>query len=291
MKLTHDPENIHFSFSPKNRPVLEIESRQTLTVETLDASNGQIRPGNQTPINRSRLLPITGPIQIKGARPGHALAVKIQAIDFPEYGYAWIREGLGIHTVSVDGPYHAQRFRITDRVEIPGGALIPMRPMVGIVGVATETEISPRLPGRHGGNLDCPDVCPGNTLWLPVIIPGAGLSLGDVHAAMGDGEVSGTGVEIEATVTIGVDLHEDLSISGPIVTTPEKTVFLASEVTAEKAARVALGRAIRALTGRMALSEKDACITAGVSGNLRFCQMVNGDITVGYELPREVFQW
>jgi len=291
MKLTHDPENIHFSFSPKNRPVLEIGDRQSLTVETLDASNGQIRPGSKASIDRSRLLPVTGPIHVKGARPGHALAVQIQAIDFPEYGYAWIREGLGIHTTSVEGPYYAQRFRITDRVELPGGTLIPLRPMVGIVGVATETEISTRFPGRHGGNLDCPDVSPNNTLWLPVITPGAGLSLGDVHAAMGEGEVSGTGVEIEAAVTIVVNLHKDLSIEGPVVTTPKKTVFLASEATAEQAARVALERAIRILRERKGLSEKDACITASISGNLRFCQMVNGDITVGYELPREVFQW
>ena len=86
--------------------------------------------------------------------------MQIQAIDFPEYGYAWIREGLGIHTTSVEGPYYAQRFRITDRVELPGGTLIPLRPMVGIVGVATETEISTRFPGRHGGNTRLPRCLP-----------------------------------------------------------------------------------------------------------------------------------
>ena len=158
-------------------------------------------------------------------------------------------------------------------------------------GFPRNSRFPTRSPGDHGGNLDCPDVRPGNTLWLPVFVPGANVSIGDAHAAMGDGEVSGTGVETEASVNLTVTLHKGRPLDGPVVTTPEKTVFLSSGPTLEGAIRKALDRAIETLALRRHLCEKDAYIVASVSGNIRVCQVVNGDVTVGYEVPREVLPW
>ncbi len=291
MKLSSNNQSIHYEFSASLEPILVIESGQELTVETLDASNGQIRPGRVTPVDKETLLPATGPIAVAGAEPGDAIAVEIKSIKFAEEGYAWVRRGLGICDIEVEGLFAVAPIMVSDQVELPGGITIPLRPMVGIVGVATHDKISTRLPGIHGGNLDCVDIAPGNTLWLPVAVHGALLSLGDAHAAMGEGEVSGTGVEIDAEVTIKVTLSKNMLLEGPVVTTAEKSLFLASGATVELAAEIAFARAMKALDDRLELSKPDACMVASIAGNLKVCQLVNGIITVSYEVPRSVLNW
>ncbi|MGB7631764.1 MAG: acetamidase/formamidase family protein [Candidatus Deferrimicrobium sp.] len=291
MRLDRVEENIRYLFSPEQAQVATIESGETITVETRDASNGQIRPGGAGLVNRARLLPITGPIAVTGAEPGDAIAITIESIRFMPVGHAWIREGNGLRQVRLETPYHVQAIPVGERVLLPGGLSIPLRPMLGIVGVSPEQPVSTRSPGEHGGNLDCPDISPGNTLWLPVFVPGANVSIGDAHAAMGDGEVSGTGVETEASVDLTVTLHKRRLLDGPVVATLEKTVFLSSGPTLDGAIRKALDRAIEAIALNCHLHEKDAYIVASVSGNIRICQVVNGNVTVGYEVPREVLPW
>jgi amidase len=292
MRLSKIDDHTHYFFSASVAPVLTVRSGERVAVETRDASNGQIRPELNLPVDRTRLLPTTGPVAVEGARPGDAVSIHIERIDFVPAGYAWVRPGLGILSVPTDGPYYARRIEVTpDGVRLSDGLNIPLRPMVGIVGVGTPEEISTRFPGRHGGNLDCVDMGPGNTIWLPVLIPGAHVSLGDVHAAMGEGEVSGTGVEIEAEVTVTIGLHREVALDGPLVITPEKTVFIASAPDLLQAVRSALERAIQALVTRNRVSITDAYMTASIAGNARICQLVNGDVTALYELPKEVFTW
>ncbi len=291
MRLDRVEENICYLFSPEQSPVARIGSGETITVETRDASNGQIRPGGEGLVDRSRLLPVTGPIAVTGAEPGDSIAITIESIRFVPVGYAWIREGNGLRPVRLETPYHVQAIPVGERVMLPGGLSIPLRPMLGIVGVSPVQPVSTRVPGSHGGNLDCPQVGPGNTLWLPVFVPGANVSIGDAHAAMGDGETSGTGVETEASADLTVTLHKGRLLDGPVVTTPAKTVFLSSGPTLEGAIRRALDRAVEAIALHRHLCEKDAYIVASVSGNARICQVVNGDVTVGYEVPREVLPW
>jgi amidase len=292
MHLSSIEQHLHYIFSDSVEPVITIESSDRIVVETRDASNRQIRPGQSIPVDRTRLLPATGPIAIRNSRPGNAISVKIDSIQLGKAGYAWIRPGLGIRNIDTDGPYYVKRIDVSEAgAHLNDRHVIPLRPMVGIVGVGTPSETPTRFPGIHGGNLDCVDITEGNTLWLPVLIPGTLLSLGDVHAAMGEGEVSGTGVEIEAEVTIIVTLHTNIHLDGPIVITPKKTVFLASDPDPLQAARLALDRAIQALISHNGMQHKDAYITASVAGNSRICQLVNGDVTISHELPKEVLSW
>ena len=292
MNLSRADEHIHYSFSASVAPVLTVRSGKSVSVETRDASNGQIRPSLNIPVDRSRLLPVTGPVAIEGASPGDAVSIHVERIAFAQAGYAWVRPGLGILNIPTEDPYYAERIELkSDGLRLANGLHIPLRPMVGIIGVSTPEEISTRFPGRHGGNMDCVDVAPGNTLWLPVLIPGAHVSLGDVHAAMGEGEVSGTGVEIDAEVTVTLELHRDFPIDGPVIVTPQKTVFLASAPDFLQAVRSALDRAVQALCARNGVSTKKAYMTASITGNARICQLVNGDFTASYELPREVLAW
>jgi len=291
MFLSSDEKNIHYKFSPNLLPVMEISSGQTVTVQTRDASNGQLRPGRYQMIEVGRLLPATGPIAITDALPGDALSIFIESIRLAPTGFAWLRPGLGLKSVNLFGDRYVQAFDVDGEkpLRLAGGLTIPLRPMVGIIGVSPTTDFSNRRPGKHGGNLDCVDVTEGNTLWLPVHAKGALLSLGDVHAAMGEGEVGGTGIEIDAEVTITVQLHPQGGLDGPVISTPSKTAFLESGPDVREAMQAALDRAVRWLARRKNITEMDATIAASISGNARICQLVNGDVTVSFELPVRQF--
>lgn len=291
MRLTRSEEHTHYKFSPSVAPVLMVQSGQGLVVETRDASNGQMRPGLSAPVDRSRLLPVTGPVAVEGSKPGDALAVSIQSIDLAPAGHAWIRPGLGILSVETEAPVYVREFKVGEDVELAPGLHVPLRPMVGIVGVATPEEIATRFPGAHGGNLDCVDLTQGHKLLLPVLVPGGNLSLGDVHAAMGEGEVSGSGVEIDAEVTLSVELLPGATLEGPVIIAPHKTLFLASAPTLDEAVRAALHRAVKAQMEINGVSEADAYMYASIAGNARICQVVNGDVTTAFELPKEILSW
>lgn len=291
MKITRDDKNIHYNFSPRNKPILEISAGEHLTIETREASNGQLRPNHFDLIDKNRLLPLTGPIALKDAKPGDVISVSIISVKCANKGFAWIRPGLGIQPVKIEEPYYVKEINVNDGIQLSESLRIPLKPMVGILGVCPLYDTPSRIPGLYGGNLDCSDVSPGNRLWLPVIVPGANLSIGDVHAAMGDGEVSGTGVEIDAEVTISVDIHRGIDLLVPVITTKEKTIFLASSRNVELASVLALKNSVATLAEKNKLSEKDAYIVASISGNVRVCQLVNGDVTVGFELPSEVLKW
>jgi len=291
MQLLRTDDHTHYFFAASVAPVLAVKPGQRIVVETRDASNGQIRPGLNAPVDPAKLLPVTGPIAVEGANPGDVVSIAIERIKLAATGHAWIRPGLGIRSVHIDGPYYARQFEVSEHVKLSDSLHLPLRPMVGIVGVGTPNDISTRVPGIHGGNLDCVDVAPGSKILLPVLIPGANVSLGDVHATMGEGEVSGTGVEIEAEVTVTVDLQRDVSLDGPVILTPGKTLFLASAPNLDKAVQTALARAIQAQIDRNGATEEDAYMAASIAGNARICQLVNGDVTASYELPRELLTW
>lgn len=290
MRLSASEEHIHYFFSAAVAPVLQISSGQSLVVETRDASNGQIRPGITGPVDRSRLLPITGPVAVEGARPGDALAIAVEAIQLAPVGHAWIRPGLGVLNVDTGLPYYVREFRVAEKMEVAPGLTVPLRPMVGIIGVATPEKTDVRAPGTHGGNLDCLDLAAGHKLLLPVLTPGGNLSLGDVHAAMGDGEVCGSGVEIAAEISIRVELLPGAGLDGPVILAPGRTLFLASAPSLDQAVRAGLLRAMRTQM-RHGVSERDAYMFASLAGQARVCQVVNGEATAAFELPWEAPSW
>src|SRR5205814_10563135 len=153
-----------------------------------------------------RVNPAAGPVWVEGARPGDELVVTIEAIRLAEQGY--IRATPGGLLAGLAGPV-AAIVPVEDgaTLALPGGLRLPARPMVGVIGTAPAGgEVLTAVPGPQGSNLDCNLVRAGARVHLPVHVEGALLALGDVHASMGDAEVSGTGVEINAEVTARVDL-------------------------------------------------------------------------------------
>ena len=203
--LTRD--QIVYSLNKTHPPAIEIKPGATLRLETYDARTGTIR-SNADLLDRPHSKganPATGPILIKGAQPGDSLAVEILKIDLAEEGFLAIKAKTGLLA------HRAKRF-VTRMVPIRDGEVIfsdqvrfPVRPMVGTIGTAPAgAGVETLLPGPHGGNMDNRYVTTGATVYLPVAVPGALLGLGDVHASMGDGEITSIGLEICAEVTVRV---------------------------------------------------------------------------------------
>ena len=165
----------------------------------------------------TRIHQISGPVAIRGAAPGDTLVIEIVTIQPADWGYSFVLPGFNLlkDDAAFQTPYlKVWDLSLGDRAEFKPGIVIPFEPFCGVMGLAPDQpgEHSTVPPRRVGGNLDIRQLGIGTTMQLPIEVPGALFSCGDVHAAQGDGEVCGTGIEIEATVTLRFDLRQGESI-------------------------------------------------------------------------------
>src|ERR687884_1474473 len=150
-------DEVIWSFGPELEPVLEVEPGDTVTIETNDCFTGQIRTEDDlvTEIDFARVNSATGPIAVRGAEPGDSLVVELLEVRPGERGFATLIPGIGQLIDKVQAPL-TQVFRVEgDTIHMNDRISFPLRPMVGVIGVATESEtLFNGFAGRHGGNLD-----------------------------------------------------------------------------------------------------------------------------------------
>lgn len=203
-----DARQVSYRFG-EQPPLLEVPSGSVLKLELRDAYDRQFVEHQEIARymrerSQQRSNPVTGPIGVSGALPGDGIRIEILEIALGEQGYAAAVPGIGVlgHTEIAPrlGTFvvRDQALWFEDRVRLP------LRPMIGVIGVAPADGAIPSLQlGYHGGNLDFNDITVGTTVNFPVYQPGALFALGDVHAAMGFCEVH-SGVNIDAEVTLRV---------------------------------------------------------------------------------------
>lgn len=231
---------LYYEISRHNPPAITIQPGETISVETEDAFSGQIRKeGDRRDTEKMPYgNPQSGPIYIQGAERGDTLAVHILNIE-ARLGQAatrtassgWLSEYLGM-----DVPHGTRICPVREgMIWWSKDVAIPYAPMIGTIGTAPEMGVPTTGPaGPHGGNMDIKEVTEGNTLYLPVYVPGALLHLGDVHAAQGDGELCGTALEMPATVTIKVDLLKGKTIQRPRIRSPQELMTVATGTPMER---------------------------------------------------------
>jgi amidase len=280
-----------YFFSPDLDPVVTIDPGERVVFETYDASTGRIRRPEDLEAylkvrHPQKVNPAAGPIAVRGARPGDEVVVTIERIDLTDQGY--IRAAPGGVVDGIEKPVAVIVPVVDNVLLLPGGIRLPARPMVGVIGTApAEGVVYTAVPGYQGSNLDCNAIAAGARVHLPVHVPGALLALGDVHAAMGDGEVSGTGIEINAEVTATVDLTPGRGAARPWIETPTAVVTTASAPTIEVAVRLAVGDLVRLVGERYALSRAEAYTLVSAYGDVRIGQSCGGlDATVYVTFPR-----
>ncbi len=302
----HDTHR-HYAWDRATRPVATAAPGDTLTLTVRDAWDGVVTPDSDVSILQTnmsgRVNPVTGPIYVDGAQPGDTLVTTLESYRPSGWGWTANIPGFGLLAEAFTEPaLHLWRYDPDGRAPLLFGetAKIPLAPFAGTVGVA------PAAPGPHGiipprrtgGNMDIRDVVAGSALYLPVEVEGALLSIGDTHAAQGDGEVCGTAIESPMEVTVTLALEKANAGAFPRLVRPRAAMPQAGPVDVttgigpdlHTAAQEAVRGMIDLLSARHGLAAVDAYMLCSVAGDLRISQIVDApNWTVSFHMPRAIF--
>lgn len=282
-----------YAMDKNNIPVLAVDDGTRIVFETCDCFENQITSVD-TPfaeLDWNRINPATGPVYVKGAEPGDTLAVTIERIEVADRGVMVTGPNLGVigdelgENVIRMIPVRDGKAIFSDKLEIP------INPMIGVIGTAPAGDpVACGTPDAHGGNMDSKVIREGTTLYLPVQVPGALLALGDLHAAMGDGEVAVCGVEIAGEVTVTVRVIKGKNWKLPMAKTSEALYTIASEKLLDDAATTATRNMVHFLETECGLSKHDAIALLSIGGNLQISQVVDPLKTARFELPLSILE-
>jgi amidase len=261
-------DDVVWAFGPDLEPVLEIDPGETVTFETNDCFTGQITSEDDlvTEIDFGRVNSATGPVAVRGAEPGDSLVAEIVDVRPIEVGFACLIPGFGQLIDQVEAPV-TRMFRVEDGwIEMNERVRFPAKPMVGVVGVATDGDtLANGLAGRHGGNLDDHLHGAGARIYFPVRQPGGMFAVGDMHASMGDGEICFTGVEIAGEVTIRFDLLKGRQATWPVTDLGDRWVAHATAEDYDDALKLCAEEAARLLVDQWGFTMEDAFIFLSVA--------------------------
>lgn len=302
--------NLHSEWDPTLDPVTAVESGDVVSIECRDAWNGLIDEGT-TPAGvpaaleqREGGMPITGPVAVEGASPGDVLAVEILDVEHDDWGWTAFRPredefGL-LYEEFEDWGLHY--WHLEDGVgEFVDGIEVPLDPFPGTIGLAppdgTTRDMGP--PHDAGGNMDTKHLTAGTTLLLPVAAEGALLSVGDGHAAQGDGEICGGAIETPVSIDVRVDVQPARDISQPQYRMPGGNASRGDEPTYAtmgisddllEATRKATLAMVEHLQDERGLSAHDAYILTSVAADLKINEVVDRpNWAVSSQIPTDIF--
>jgi len=298
----------HFGWDHSIPPVLTVAPGTTIEFECLDASGGQLTKDSTLAdvggLDFGKVNPVTGPVFIDGAEPGDAVKVTIH--EFKPSGFGWTANipGFGLLAEQFTEPaLHIWTYdagSLAPALYGPGGK-VPLKPFAGTIGLApAEPGLHSVVPPRRvGGNMDIRDLAAGTELYLPVEVAGALFSIGDTHAAQGDGEVCGTAIESPMNVVLTLDLVKSAKLKMPRFTTPgpvsrhldekgyEVTTGVGSDLFA--GAQAAVSQMVDLLAARHGMAPVDAYMLCSVCGDLRISEIVDQpNWIVSFYFPRIV---
>lgn len=300
----------HFGWNNANPPVLRIAPGASIEFETVDSSGGQLSATSTVAdlgkLDFAKVNPVTGPVYIDGAMPGDA--VKVSLLNFSPSGWGWTANipGFGLLAEQFREPaLHIWKYDATSLAPAlygPGGK-VPLKPFCGTIGLApAEAGLHSVVPPRRvGGNLDIRELSAGSVLYLPVEVPGGLFSVGDTHAAQGDGEVCGTAIESPCKVAAKFELVKGANLAFPRFTTAgpvsrhldgkgyEVTTGVGPDLM--EGAKAALSGMIELLGQRYNLTAIDAYMLCSVCGDLRISEIVDmPNWVVSFYFPRIVLE-
>lgn len=286
-----DDEKVFYAFDKTLEPAMVVPSGTTVRVRTKDCFGNQIqKPEDELDgIDWDHTNPATGPIFVEGAVPGGALKVSVGAIEFDNKSVSCTGENEGVC---------GDRFNAwsTQVCEIDGDELvwderlrIPLRPMIGVIGVAPEGDpINCGTPGSHGGNMDNTAITAGATLYFPVFADGALFGCGDMHAVMGDGEISVSGAEAAGWATVTLTAMPELKLVDPLIENATHFGVIASAETLDAAADRAVHEMVDLICDRTAEDPGKVVMLLSLVGDVQVCQMVDPEKTIRFMVPKYV---
>jgi acetamidase/formamidase len=304
--MTATIHDVHYGWDNSLEPAATIASGDTVQLHVRDASDGQLSADSTTDdvagLDFDHVNPVCGPVHVEGARPGDVLQVDLLEFARPEWGWTAIIPGFGLLADEFPEPWLRISRVEGDQVRFSDQVTLPFRPFSGTIGVALPEpghhSIVP--PSRFGGNLDVKHLNPGATLYLPVGVEGALFSLGDTHAAQGDGEVCGTAIETAMDTTVRLTVRKDLRLEAPQVDLPHGLVAdqsasphrICTGVGPDllEASRDAVRAGIAYLGDTHGLGREEAYALLSVAGDLRILEVVDApNWVVGIFVPLAIF--
>jgi amidase len=287
-------QDLKYTYGP-HAPVLKVQSGDTIETNTVDADGHAVEKAGIKVLGPN---PLTGPFYVEGAEPGDTLAVKFLTVDVDgKEGWGSLVAGFGglnssrytpiigggvpnkVWTYPIDKAKNIATFHALDSNFTVN---IPLHPFLGCVGVApADGEArSSIVPAEYGGNMDAPEASVGNTLYLPVSVPGALLFLGDGHAAMGDGEVDGTAIEVSMRVRVKVDVIKHKTILWPRFENDNYIMAVGIYRPLDDALRIAFTELIHWMHERNGLSELDAYELLSKTAEIHLDEMVDPNYVI-----------
>ena len=277
MRAINRDKIIH-RFSRDIPPVIEVDPGEEILFEVLDTSSGKVKTSEDAADiartrNPEKVNPATGPVFVRGAEPGDTLVVDILEIRLADRAFTRLLPGNGVLAGEVEAP-RGRVVQVKDGwIEFGDGIRFPVRPMVGVIGTAPASgEISTARPSDNGSNMDLLDVTMGARVYLPVSVPGALFALGDVHASMGDGELSGVALEANGEVLACVGLMKGERIARPWVERSDAWITYGCSQSLEEAIRTATRDMVVLLGSRLGLDKETAFMLVSATGDLRIGQ-------------------
>jgi acetamidase/formamidase len=299
-------DNTKVGLSHEFQPVASVRPHSEIGIELRDASGGQISESSTVrdveAVDIAKTNPATGPIYVEGAKSGDVLQVELLAIEPANWGFTVQAPGMGLLPDQFDKHWlHIWSLK-GSQADFVEGVSVPLHPFCGFMSVApAEPGIHWDAPRRIGGNMDLKYVTAGSSIFFPIEVDGALFSIGDPHAAQGDGEVCGSAIECAATATIRLSVRRDVRIDSPEVdvprsTGPHRTGELGYHVTTGiatdlmTAARHSIERMIIHLEDMYGLDPPHAYALCSVAVDLRISEIVNQpNWIVAAVLPKALF--
>jgi len=318
--MYYNPNMFYFTFGP-HESALVLKPGDTLTTATLDSSgcdsNGEkishdmVQRSKTTEFYESN--PLTGPFYLEGAKLGDTLAIYIESIKITrDYAFSRYPPGFGSLNIEdrITGPtglgdplpelyfrWELDHEKELGSLELPNSKLgrisIPLHPFLGCIGSAPRfgETINSLTPAENGGNMDCVETKPGTTVYLPVFVEGGLFMIGDVHAAQGDGEICGVGLETTAEVTLKVDVIKDKKIKWPRLEDETHIMVAASTRPLIDAFRIAHVEMINWLVSDYGFDKWEAFQVLSQVGTARVGNVVDPKYTVVAKFPKKYLKF
>lgn len=279
--MIYHVKNQFFEFKIAQKAEITINSGDEVIFHTKDAHNGTVPDG---PVGSDVVFPdidikvanpVTGPVFINNARAGEVLKVTVIDIKLADKGFVVARPSWGTF-------YNIVKKNTARIVGVKNGIItfskkikFPVRPMIGAMGVIPKSDIGySALPGTYGGNIDHNDIKVGSIVYFPIFISGAGFGLGDVHASMGDGELSSGAIDICAEVKVKLEvLKRKYEIARPIIENEKEYIVTSNAPNFHEAKKIAVREMLNLLMYGLDISEIEAYLLITLAGDLRIGQV------------------
>ncbi len=274
------------TFDATHPPAARVQPGEVFVMETNDRFRDW-NDGKNWPMEQ--LTVMTGPVFVEGAQPGQVLTVDILDIRPTQgFGYVITIPGYGAFKDQVEFrkkivPIEGNQVHYSDKITLP------FAPNVSKIGLAPANGSQPsNAVGAFGGQLSNSQLGPGSTVYLPVLVAGGLLTIEDVHAKMGDGEIAGSAVEIAAEVTMRCGIAGELKLSHPLIITQKEVLTMGEGETVETAVRMALDELAYLLMERTGIDITEAAMLVSIAADLRISEMGGKPCHVRAAMAREI---